>query len=371
MKELMLKPVIQHLYLHIPFCAKVCPYCSFYVHGGGVSKQERFVEALVREIQSANVVWDLKTIFIGGGTPSMLSAPLFSRIQEALPPLSSEGEFTLEVNPATVTDKKVEVWKSSGVNRISLGVQSFRDEELKLLGRQHDSLEACQTFRDLRSHGFKNLNIDLIFGLPQQNQSHWRETLEIALSLSPNHISAYQLTYEEDTPFFEKVSQGSIIPNESERQEMFEITEAILQKGNLHRYEISNFSLLGNESKHNQAYWKGSDYLGFGPSAVSTVQHERWTNRADTESYIQEGMRSGVPQREREEITPQIFWKERVMLGLRTREGVLKEHFSHRNESIRTIDQLQKEGLIEERGDSWVLSPQGRLVADSIAQSFF
>ena len=367
----MLKPVVQHLYLHIPFCAKVCPYCSFYVHGGGVSKQERFVEALVREIKEVKVTWDLKTIFIGGGTPSMLSAPLFMKIQEALPALSFEGEFTLEVNPATITEKKVEAWKNAGVNRISLGVQSFRNEELKLLGRQHTAEEACQSFCELRAHGFDNLNIDLIFGLPQQTSDHWRETLEIATALLPEHISAYQLTYEEDTPFFEKVSTGFIVPNESERQTMFEMTEAILNRVELQRYEISNFSRLGKESKHNQAYWKGSHYLGFGPSAVSTLNQWRWTNLPDTEGYIQEVMSTGIPKREQEEITPEIYWKERVMLGLRTREGVLQSHFETHPEHVRTLDKLREEGLLKEAGSSWVLTERGQLVADSVAQSFF
>lgn len=363
--------MVEHLYLHIPFCAKVCPYCSFYVHGGGVAKQERFVEALVREIQAAKVAWNLKTIFIGGGTPSMLSAPLFSKIIEALPALGEKGEFTLEVNPATVTEKKVKAWKKGGVTRISLGVQSFRDPELKLLGRQHTSNQACQTFRELRDYGFNNLNIDLIFGLPDQSADHWRKTLEIATSLLPNHLSAYQLTYEEDTPFFEKVSTGAIVPNEFQRQEMFEVTEEILNRVDLQRYEISNFSLLGNESKHNQAYWNGKNYLGFGPSAVSTIDSSRWTNLPDTEVYIQAMMNSGVPEREREEITPAIFWKERVMLGLRTREGAAKNLFDSFPEHLITLKKLLEEGHLQERGDSWVLTAQGQLVADSIAQSFF
>jgi oxygen-independent coproporphyrinogen-3 oxidase len=367
----MLKPTVEHLYLHIPFCAKICPYCSFYVHGGAVSKQEGFVDALVSEIRQANVEWNLKTIFIGGGTPSMISPLLFEKILKSLPPLESTGEFTLEVNPATVTEKKMEVWKKGGVNRISLGVQSFREEELKILGRQHSPEEAAETFKSVVRYGFCNVSMDLIFGLPGQTGDHWRENLKCATSLASNHLSAYQLTYEEDTPFFEKMSRGLIVPDEEARGEMFQMTEVLLGEVGLSRYEISNYSKAGFESRHNQAYWDGKNYLGLGPSAVSTVQMRRWTNVPDTDRYISDIKNGRDPHRTIEELTPDILWKERVMLGLRTRQGLPQSHFELRVGSLSILQKMRENGLMQNEGGQWTLTSTGRLVSDSVAESFF
>ncbi len=301
----------------------------------------------------------------------MLSPALFTQVFEALPPFHSSGEFTLEVNPATVTERKMEVWKRAGVNRISLGVQSFRSDELKMLGRQHSPEEAADTFREVRNFGFENVSLDLIFGLPGQTEEHWKENMNRAIALDPNHLSAYQLTYEEDTPFFEKVSQGVIVPDETVRQAMFQITESMLGMAGLSRYEISNYSKSGFESRHNQAYWDGKNYLGFGPSAVSTLQFQRWTNFPDTEAYIQKIGEGQAPQRTIEEMTSEIFWKERVMLGLRTREGLPLAHFEARPESLSVLQIMKKNDLMEQQGEKLVLTPSGRLVADSVAESFF
>src|SRR5271170_4746626 len=202
--------MIRHLYVHTPFCAKICPYCAFYVHQGGAAAQREFVAALRAEWWRAQEEFPLalETIYFGGGTPSILSAELFSELAQELPREPAPQEFTLEVNPATVTPEKAAAWRAAGVNRISLGAQSFDAEMLKILGRQHAPEDIPETCALLRRHGFANINIDLMFALPGQSEAKWEETLRAALACQPRHVSAYALTYEEDTPFFEKRAQA-------------------------------------------------------------------------------------------------------------------------------------------------------------------
>ena len=198
--------MIRHLYIHVPFCARICPYCAFHVHRGGVEEHRAFVAALRREWRAAREEFPLglETIYFGGETPSILSAELFSELAEELPRERAIPEFTLEVNPATVTEAKARAWRAAGVNRISLGAQSFDAAMLELLGRQHGPKDVAETCDLLRAHGFENINIDLMFALPGQSLALWESTLAAALAYRPEHVSAYALTYEEDTPFFEK-----------------------------------------------------------------------------------------------------------------------------------------------------------------------
>lgn len=198
--------MIGHLYVHVPFCARVCPYCAFHVHRGGVEEQRAFVAALKTEWRAARKEFALapETIYFGGGTPSLLSAELFAELAQELAHHDPPGEFTLEVNPATVTEEKARAWRKAGVNRISLGAQSFDPAMLELLGRQHGPRDVAETCDLLRAQGFDNLNLDLMFALPGQSLAAWDDTLAAALACGPDHVSAYALTYEEDTPFFEQ-----------------------------------------------------------------------------------------------------------------------------------------------------------------------
>src|SRR3984957_18490024 len=207
--------MIRHLYVHTPFCAKICPYCAFYVHQGGVVAQREFVSALRDEWRRAKDEFPLtlETIYFGGGTPSILSSELFAELALELPREPAWNEFTLEVNPATVTPEKAMAWRAAGVNRISLGAQSFDAEMLKLLGRQHAPEDISTTCAMLREQGFENINIDLMFALPGQSEAKWEETLRAALACAPKHISAYALTYEEATPFFKKLRRGGYRQN--------------------------------------------------------------------------------------------------------------------------------------------------------------
>jgi oxygen-independent coproporphyrinogen III oxidase len=367
---------VRHLYLHIPFCAKVCPYCSFYVHGGGAALHERFVNALGREIGlglAAGGAGPFDTVYLGGGTPSMLSAERFARIAAWLRPrLAAGAEVTLEANPATVTPAKAAAWREAGVNRVSLGAQSFDPTALRLLGRQHSPEDIAETVRQLRGLGFDNLNLDLIFALPGQPASSWVETLAAALACQPDHLSAYALTYEEDTPFFARLGRGEYRRDEAEEAALFEATAAQLAAAGLPPYEISNFARPGYESRHNQAYWSGADYLGAGPSAVSTVSRQRWKNLPDTARYIEilESHPDPLPalRTEIENLDEITLRRERLMLGLRTREGAPLADAAF---FPRALQQCLEDGWATAAAQRLALSPRGRLVADSVAGLFF
>jgi oxygen-independent coproporphyrinogen-3 oxidase len=369
--------MIRHLYVHTPFCAKICPYCAFYVHQGGAATQCEFVAALRSEWNRAREEFPLalETIYFGGGTPSILSAELFSEVAEELVSEKKVSpncrpqvrEFTLEVNPATVTAEKAAAWRAAGVNRISLGAQSFDAEMLKLLGRQHAPGDIAETCALLREQGFENINIDLMFALPGQSEAKWEETLRAALACAPKHISAYALTYEEDTPFFEKLRLGEYRQNEAREIAMFERTRDVLGAAGFVDYEISNFALPGFESRHNLAYWRGADYLGLGPSACSTVGGRRWRNVPDTRAYAERIARGESVRGELETLDPATRTKERIMFGLRMREGVARAEFG---DDAAQLKELAEHGLAFEEEGRVRLTPRGKLVADSVAGMF-
>jgi len=364
--------MIRHLYVHVPFCAKICPYCAFYVHRGGAAFQREFVAALRTEWVRAKDEFPLTpdTVYFGGGTPSILSAELFAELASTLrdpSPNRPPQEFTLEVNPATVTPKKAAAWRAAGVNRISLGAQSFDAKQLKLLGRQHQPGDIAETCALLSEHGFDNINIDLIFALPGQGETEWESTLEAALACKPRHISAYALTYEEDTPFFEKLRQGVWRQDEELEIALFERTRAVLGAAGLVDYEISNFAHPGFESRHNLGYWRGEDYLGLGPSACSTIGTARWRNVPDTRAYAERSARGESLREEREQIDAATRARERIMFGLRMREGVARAAF---NGQAKRLRELETDGLAFEEAGRIRLTPRGQLVADSVAAIF-
>jgi oxygen-independent coproporphyrinogen-3 oxidase len=334
--------MIRHLYVHVPFCARICPYCAFYVHLGGAAAQRDFVTALRAEWQRARAEFPLalETIYFGGGTPSILSAELFRELAEEIAATTKSDvpvEFTLEVNPATVTPEKAAAWREAGVNRISLGAQAFDAEMLRLLGRQHEPEEIPLTCDLLRGHGFDNINLDLMFALPGQSEELW--------------------TYEEDTPFFEKLRRGEWRQDEAREIAMFERTRELLGAAGLVEYEISNFARPGCESRHNLAYWRGADYLGLGPSACSTVGTWRWKNVPDTAAYRERIARGASVREELEELSAAT----RAKVGVARDEFVLEEAKLKKLESDRLA--FEEEGRVK-------LTPRGKLVADSVAAMF-
>src|SRR5262245_7492472 len=365
--------MIRHIYVHIPFCARICPYCAFYKDLLDRSQTSRFCEAILCEL----VARDHRarrllpsTIYFGGGTPTALNIAqlelLLRGFQERLN-LSQLVEWTIEANPGSVSARKAAVLKRFGVNRISLGVQSWDEELLKLLGREHNAQQAKESFRILRNAGFTNINVDLMFGLPGQTVDQWGATLEETIALQPQHISTYCLTYEEDTDFFLRHARGEFRQDADADAEFFEITMAILEDAGYRHYEISNYARPGFESVHNHAYWLGKDYLGLGPSAVSTIGMKRWQNVCDYRVYIDRIFSGESTRGTTENLTHEMKRAERIALRLRTCDGIPSselKNFAHK------IDELATLQLLQESNGNVVLTRRGKALADSVAEAF-
>src|SRR5436305_642095 len=318
--------MIRHIYVHIPFCARICPYCAFYKDLLDRSQTWRFCEAVLRDLdlQRAHFAISPSTIYFGGGTPTALTTAQLEFLLEGFRrriDLSSVEEWTMEANPGSVSARKAAVLKKFGVNRISLGVQSWDDELLKLLGREHSAQQAEHSFHLLRAAGFSNINIDLMFSLPGQTIKQWRLTLEKTIALQPEHISAYCLTYEEDTEFFLRHARGEFRQDSNADAEFFEVTMSILQDAGYEHYEISNYARPGFRSAHNRAYWSGADYLGIGPSAFSTIGMKRWQNVPDFRRYGEKISSGESVIGSVENLTPEMKRAERIALSLRTIDG--------------------------------------------------
>jgi len=366
--------MIRHVYVHIPFCARICPYCAFYKDLLDRSQTSRFCQAILRELAGRErPARRLRpsTVYFGGGTPTALNITqlelLLRGFHEALE-LSQLVEWTIEANPGSVSARKAAVLKKFGVNRISLGVQSWDQELLKLLGREHDAQQAKESFRILRDAGFTNINLDLMFGLPGQTVDQWRATLEETVALQPQHISTYCLTYEEDTEFFLRHARGEFRQDIEMDADFFDMTMAILEEAGYHHYEISNYARPGFESVHNRAYWLGEDYLGIGPSAVSTVGMQRWQNVCDYRGYIDRIFCGESPRGTSENLTREMKRMERIALGLRTRNGIPS---SELKDYTQKIDELAALQLLRKSNGNFVLTRKGKALADSVAEAFF
>ena len=406
---------IRHLYVHIPFCARICPYCAFYKDLLDRSQTQRFCEAIVHELEqhtkdrpalrppgsrldqsarrgelllSALVVESQScpegaarlrpvrrhllpsTIYFGGGTPTALTISqlefLLRGFHEQLD-LSHLIEWTMEANPGSVSRRKAEALKKLGVNRISLGIQSWDDGLLRLLGREHNAAQAEESFLILRGAGFSNINVDLMFALPGQALQQWQATLEKTISLEPEHISTYCLTYEEDTEFFLRQARGEFRADADVEGEFFEMTMSILEASGCEHYEISNYARPGFSSAHNRAYWSGEDYLGIGPSAFSTVGTQRWQNVCDYRTYIERVSSNQSVIGSTESLTPKMKRGEKIALSLRTCDGIsatmLKSFESETREFMRL-------GLLRQSNGHFILTGAGKLLADSVAEAF-
>jgi oxygen-independent coproporphyrinogen-3 oxidase len=357
----------KHLYLHIPFCLQICPYCSFYKDLAGPGKADPLVEAVIREAELFGNRCAPRTVFIGGGTPTALSVMqlerLFAGLQRHLDFTNTE-EFTIEMNPATVTTRKAELLRGFGVNRVSMGVQSWDPDLLKVLGRVHDADQVRRSFAILRETGFDNLNLDLIYGVPGQSLAQWQDSIRQTVALGPEHISAYCLTYEEDTEYFERMTRGEFREDVESDAGFFERGVEMLSAAGYGQYEISNYARPGRECRHNLAYWEGADYLGLGPSAWSTIGERRWQNVPDTAAYVQ-AVQAGVRPLRNEEILPATTREaEKIAFGLRMNAGIDPARLAERHD---LITGLREEGLLEDHGPRVRLTPRGRLLADEIA----
>ena len=282
------------LYLHIPFCVRKCLYCDFLSAPAGQDTIRPYVDALSREIRLTSQILGVPavdTVFIGGGTPTVLETNLLEKLISELRDhfkIAPDAEISMECNPGTVDQDKLKAFRAAGINRLSIGVQSFQNEELRRLGRIHTAEEAVRCFEMARAAGFDNLNIDLMSAIPGQTISSWEENLQIALSLKPEHISAYSLIIEEDTPFEKMMREGLLpdVPDEDTDRAIYHNTGRILSGNGYYRYEISNYALSGCECRHNIGYWSGKEYLGLGIGAASMMDGHRFQVIRDLKSYL-------------------------------------------------------------------------------------
>lgn len=359
------------LYVHIPFCVRKCAYCDFLSAPAAKEEQRAYVESLLAEIQkSAGLAesYRVSTVFFGGGTPSILEAEETERILTCLREIFdfSEGaEITIEANPGTVDADRLSRYQRSGINRISFGLQSADNTELRTLGRIHMWEDFLESYHMARDAGFQNINIDLMSALPGQSTKSWRRTLFKAAELAPEHISAYSLIVEEGTPFYERYAgHPEALPSEEEERQMYYDTRDILSEYGYERYEISNYAKKGRRCRHNLGYWDRTDYKGYGLGAASLLDNVRTSNQTDLAEYLR-GNTAGT----RECLTEQAIREEYFFLGLRKTEGIYpgryEEHYRELLEKL-TGQQL----LIREADGKIRLTDRGIDVSNYVLAQF-
>ncbi len=357
-----------HLYIHVPFCHRICPYCAFFKHTPGRSDIRGYAQAVGLEARMRLPEGTApSTIYFGGGTPSMLSPThldiLVSGLRDWLD-LSQVQEWSFESNPATFTAAKVQHWRELGINRVSLGVQSFDPGLLKLLGREHSPADVAESISLLRDAGIPQINIDLMFSLPGQSLQQWEHSLQSAINLQPDHISTYNLSYEEDTDFFRHY--GAEAGNEETDVAMFTMAHDMITTAGFRHYEISNYARPGCESRHNLACWHGEDYCGLGPGAVGTMSGIRYCNDGNTAAYTAALQTGTLPPGTAERLDSATRRTELLGLQLRTDEGLPAEMLREQDSDF--IAMLQREHLATiARDGRLILTLSGRLVADEIA----
>ncbi len=366
------------IYIHIPFCKQRCRYCSFFSSTNEEKKRE-YIDALCKELHARRNYIDnrnVETIYIGGGTPSTLQKEDFEKIFATIDEnynIKEGAEITLEANPDDLSRDYLSMLRGFPFNRLSMGVQSFDDALLKKLGRRHDSTRAKEAFREARATGFDNISIDLMFALPGSTTESWSNDLKSAIELCPEHISAYNLTYEEGTALYKALQSGSITPldEEGNLKQFAMLIEALEENGYCH-YEISNFARPWRESRHNSSYWHNVPYLGCGAAAHSYNGASRQWNIANIELYIR-GIKSGAPDYEIEELTESERYNDAVLTRLRTRDGLplawFKENFQEKY--IRYMldaaaAHIERGMLTHTSNDSIRLTKKGIFISDAI-----
>ena len=328
------------IYIHIPFCVRKCAYCDFLSGPGSKDKIEDYVEALLNEIReqgkldSMVAFRNVSSVFVGGGTPSLLEENQIEKILNTLREnfkVDQDAEITIEANPGTVTKEKLEAYRKAGVNRISFGLQSTNNEELKLLGRIHTYEQFLESYRLARECGFDNINVDLISAVPRQTVESWEKSLKQIIELNPEHVSAYSLIIEEGTPFAKEYGEGAPkaceLPTEEDERLMYQRTEEMLADAGYHRYEISNYAKDGRECKHNLGYWERKDYLGIGLGASSLIDNVRYKNIDSLDDYIEHASNLCKIQEGKEELSLREQMEEFVFLGLRKMKGISIKQF--------------------------------------------
>jgi oxygen-independent coproporphyrinogen-3 oxidase len=369
------------IYLHIPFCRQACAYCNFHF-STSLRYKDELLAALSGEAEKEKGYLGgdiIETIYFGGGTPSLLALPDLETILGVLHQhyeVRPDAEVTLEANPDDITPDQLRGWKNIGINRLSIGVQSFNDEELRWMNRAHNSRQSLESLA-LASALFSNITIDLIYGSPLLNDERWAAHVETATGLGIPHLSCYALTVEEKTPLHRLIRHRKALPVDEERQarQFLWLMQRLREKGYEH-YEVSNFAQPGYRSRHNTAYWKGVPYLGLGPSAHSYNGAERRWNVAHNALYIK-GITQNAPQRERESLSVRERLHETIMISLRTREGLdlgyIEAVFgaAERQRIGRDLQAYVRGGLVRLTGSVACLTDEGMLRADGIAAALF
>ena len=371
------------LYIHIPFCATRCSYCDFYSQTNSALRSE-YIQALIAEmcIRRAEVTDTIGTLYVGGGTPSLLSPQEIGRIIEQVYRLfsfSSDAEITLEANPDDLNTSYVQELRTLPINRISMGAQSFHDEDLHFLNRRHNARQVLEAVDTCRNAGLTNLSIDLIYGLPGQTPARWQENISAVLALSPPHLSAYHLIYEEGTLLTRLLHAGKVREVDEEVSlELFRMLREQLTEAGYEHYEISNFARSGYHSRHNSSYWQDTPYLGLGPSAHSfDGRRTRRSNPSDIRRYIV-SMAAGKPLFTEEILTDNDRYNEVVMTRLRTACGLSPDQIGHlfgkesAERCIRTAAPFIRDGLLHEEADGRIrLTEKGIFLSDRIISEFF
>ncbi len=373
------------LYVHVPFCRAKCAYCDFYSlslsgPSSGPGAGSGWIESLRREWSLLGRPGPFPTIYVGGGTPTVLDLSSFRALLEFLAPLSSPGgEWTVEANPESLDREKLQAMKEAGVSRLSLGIQSLRDRDLAFLGRVHDAGRARRALDLAASEGPQGISADLILGLPGQGEEELAEEIEFLLGAGVEHLSFYLLTLEEGTPLQERVDRREVaLPPGETQARLLLFTRSFLASKGLPPYEISNAAIPGKECRHNLRYWLGGDYLGLGPSAASFTGGKRRKNPADLQAWTASLRRGVLPLEEEESLPPARAASERAWLQLRTRWGLDLEEVRRKTgapaawvrEGRRLAAFLRDEGLLQKRNDRWVLTEEGVLQADGIGAAF-
>jgi len=371
--------MVGSLYIHIPFCQSKCLYCSFSSFAGLEAHHDRYVQALITDIETrsaADEAAPLETIFIGGGTPTILQPESLTKVLECIYrvyDVASSAEISIEANPGTTDLMSLRTLRSAGFNRLSIGMQSLDDSDLDVLGRRHRSHDCLQALEDAREAGFENISLDLMYGLPGQTVGSWEAILERALSLSPDHLSLYQLTIEENTPFYRRYKNGLLVlPEDVVTLEMEALTAKRCHDAGYIHYEISNYAQPGSECRHNLVYWHNEEYLAAGAGAVAFVNGVRAKTISDPLKYC-EAIEQGRPVvEEQEKLGREASFRESVVMGLRLINGIKKTDISARYGLTFTdvygslLSELEKKGLLEQDGGAIRLTGLGRRLANQV-----
>ena len=366
------------LYVHIPFCVKKCDYCDFLSGPAGKERQAEYFRALEKEVAAVSDFPDreITTVFIGGGTPSVPEPAFIAGLMDQIRNkffMAPDAEITIEANPGTADYGKLQASRDYGINRLSIGLQSPDDRELKILGRIHNYEQFLETYKKARKAGFDNINVDLMSAIPDQTYKGWEKNLRTVAELEPEHISAYSLIIEEGTPF---AARQLNLPDEDTEYNMYEATARILKEYGYKQYEISNYAKRGMACRHNVGYWTRQDYLGFGLGASSLLNHVRFSNTDNMEEYLRNSAFPEKIRRNVENLTREDEMAEFMFLGLRMTEGVslrgFEEYFGENMENIygEVLKKHRNLGLLEQKNGRIFLTRRGIHVSNGVMADF-